>query len=265
MKKPESKKPESKISIGVPFGIVRSKTCFFASVAAAGFLSCLACMGCNDAPAKVLGGPDVVVDSANDSPRIEASSTVGVASPLLQDTKTISGGKNAATSGGLREQNESQETEEDGVLGRAARIFNKAKSKSGDTASDASQWVQEKLSGAADAGGQTADDTLKWANETFESLKSNGLTSAKNTSEWLGQDYTNMYYWEYKVITIGGRDEQLAAKLNEFGKLGWNCFNVETTTSGTRFYFKKQTFSYMRHLPFKDIIKLVPAMGSEQK
>jgi len=151
------------------------------------------------------------------------------------------------------------------VLGIAARLFGKAKSKSGTTATGASQWVQDKLSGAADASSQSADDTLKWANETFESLKSQGLTTAQSTSEWLGQDYNNMESWEYKVVTLKGTDEELATQLNELGKVGWDCFNTESNPTGTRFYFKKQTFSYMRHLPFKDIIKLVPAMGGEEK
>ncbi len=159
-----------------------------------------------------------------------------------------------------------QETEpEKSILGTASQLFEQAKSKSGETAFGATAWVQDKLNGAAEAGSQSADDSMKWANETYESLKAQGLTTAQSTSEWLGQDYDNMESWEYKVITLPGSDEELALKLNEFGKQGWNCFNTESRNEGVRFYLKKQTFSYMRHLPFKDIIKLVPMMGSEEK
>ena len=218
-------------------------------------------IGCNDAPSSVLGGPEVVVGS-------ETESSNGNAHPIIEQPEIPSvptqdqdtNHSNAVVSDDLMEQDEDAQETEEGVLGKATRLFNKAKSKSGDTASGASKWVQDKFNGAADAGSQTADDTMKWANDTFESLKSQGLTTAKSTSEWLGQDYTNMDSWEYKVITLDGTDEELAAKLNEFGKLGWDCFNTEAKSTGTRFYFKKQTFSYMRHLPFKDIIKLVPAM-----
>jgi hypothetical protein len=162
-------------------------------------------------------------------------------------------------------QEETKQEPESGVLGTAGKLLEKAKSKSGSTAAGASKWVQDKLSGAASAGNETADDTWEWANDTFESLKSKGLTTATSTSEWLGQDWNNMESWEYKVVTLGGTDEKLAEKLNAFGKQGWECFHTEPKTEGTRFYLKKPTFSYLRQLPFKDVIKLVPMMNNGEK
>lgn len=152
-----------------------------------------------------------------------------------------------------------------GVLGTASKIIEKAKSKGGSTASGASKWVQDKISGATEAGNQTADDTLQWANQTYDSLKSQGLTTAKSTSEWLGQDWSNMESWEYKVITLAGTDDELAEQLNAFGKQGWECFNTQPKGEITRFYLKKPTFSYLRQLPFKDVIKLIPMMNSGEK
>lgn len=163
-------------------------------------------------------------------------------------------------------QDESTEETESGVLGKASKLFEKAKSKTGESASGASQWVQDKIGGAADAGSQTADDTWKWANETFDSLKAQGLTTATDTSEWLGQDWNNMESWQYKVITLAGTDEELTEQLNAIGKNGWECFNTEAKNEGTfRFYLKKPTFSYLRQLPFKDVIKLVPMMNNGDK
>ncbi len=159
-------------------------------------------------------------------------------------------------------QDKTREEPASDVLETASKLLEKAKLKSGSTASLANKWVQERISGVADTGNQTVDETWKWANETFESLKAQGLTTSRSTTEWLGQDWRNMESWQYKVITLAGTDEELAEKLNQFGKQGWDCFNTEIGTDGTRFYFKKQMFSYLRQLPFKDVIKLVPMMNN---
>jgi hypothetical protein len=154
---------------------------------------------------------------------------------------------------------------ESGVLGKAGELLKKATAQGGQTAKGAGQWVQEQLGGAADAGGKTAEETWAWANETFEMLKAKGLTTASNTSEWLGQDWSNMESWEYKIVTLGDTDEGLTNTLNELGKLGWECFETETRLDGTRFFFKKPTFSYLRQMPFKDLIKLAPLMNNGEK
>lgn len=154
---------------------------------------------------------------------------------------------------------------EEGVLQQAGDLFEKAKNTSGETAKGAGQWVQQKLGSVAAAGDRTADETWEWANETFESLKEQGLTTAGSTSEWLGQDWNNMESWEYQIVTIDGTDEELTEKLTTLGKQGWECFDTQDNNDGTRFFFKKPTFSYLRHMPFKDLIKLVPLMSDGEK
>jgi hypothetical protein len=156
---------------------------------------------------------------------------------------------------------ETDSPEPDGVLGKAKTLFEAAKSQSGSTASGAGKWVQYTLNGATKSGGQTADDTMNWANETFQSLKSQGLTTANDTSEWLGQDFNNMESWEYKIVTSTGNDDEVSELLNQLGTQGWECFSTEHLAPGTRLFMKKPTHSYLRQLPFKDLIKLVPLMG----
>jgi len=155
--------------------------------------------------------------------------------------------------------------QEPGVLDKAGDLLKKATAKGGQTAKGAGKWVQDKWGSAADAGDQSAEETWNWANETFEMLKSKGLTTASDTSQWLEEDWSNMESWEYKVVTLGDTDEGLTKTLNELGKQGWECFETENKTDGTRFYFKKRTFSYLRHLPFKDLIKLAPLMNNGEK
>ena len=212
-------------------------------------LGILMSTGCVDSEAAKTPIEPVRLESLPANTSVEAISKVASTSIENTDSQEV--------------QEETKEDSASGVLGAASKLLEQAKSKGGSTASGASKWVQDKINGAADAGNQSADETWDWANETFESLKSQGLTTAKSTSEWLGQDWNNMESWEYKVITLAGTDEKLAQQLNKFGKQGWDCFNTEANAEGTRFYFKKPIFSYLRQLPFKDVIKLVPMMNNE--
>ncbi|MFK7767929.1 MAG: hypothetical protein AB8B55_11965 [Mariniblastus sp.] len=153
-----------------------------------------------------------------------------------------------------------QAPEEKSMLDQASDIFGKAATTSGETASGASKWVQDKIGSVAEAGSQASDDSMKWANETFESLKKQGLTTASDTGEWLTQDWRNMESWEYEVKDYSNADpEMLVKELNAMGKRGWDCFSVQ----GTRHYFKKPTHSYLRQLPFKDMLRLIPLMDKQ--
>ncbi|MGI9497256.1 MAG: hypothetical protein ACR2NK_14455 [Mariniblastus sp.] len=157
-------------------------------------------------------------------------------------------------------------SEDDSVLSKAGKLVGDAASKSVKSASEAGQWVQDTLGDATQSGTQSAADTWEWANETFESLKSQGLTTAQSTSQWLGQDWKNMESWQYQIVILDGEPTEVARKLNELGEQGWECFEVtDLTETSTKFYLKKPTFSYLRQLPFKDVIKLVPLMNAGEK
>lgn len=156
---------------------------------------------------------------------------------------------------------ESVPTEPGGVLEKAGDLFDRAKSTTGSTAKGAKDWVQDKIGGAADASSAATQDTVKWATDTFESLKSQGLTTANDASEWLSQDWKNMESWEYHIVVMSGKsDGDITTELNELGKHGWECYEVSDRNDNLKFYMKKRRESYLRHLPFKDFIKLVPLM-----
>lgn len=171
----------------------------------------------------------------------------------------------ATSATGLEVSAEQESIQESGMLDKASDLLKQATAKGGETARGAGKWVQDTLGSAADAGERTAEETLDWANQTFETLKSQGLTTANDTSQWLTQDWNNMESWEYKVLTLGETDDGLTKKLNALGKQGWECFETEHRSDGTRFFFKKPTFSYLRHLPFRDLIKLAPLMNNDPK
>ena len=144
------------------------------------------------------------------------------------------------------------------LLGKASSLFNKAKEKGAESARNATGWVQEKYNGTAGATSDAADSAINWANDTFESLKAKGLTTANSTSEWLSSDWKNMESWEYKVISNPPTDStELESQLNQLGAQGWECIDIRDN----RLVFKKQRESYLRRLPFKDLLRLAPLMN----
>ena len=73
----------------------------------------------------------------------------------------------------------------------------------------------------------------------------------------MSDDWKNMESWQYKVLaTDSVPAEQLEKKLNELGRQGWDCFSVDDR----RMIFKKRSESYLRRLPFKDILRLAPLL-----
>ena len=172
-----------------------------------------------------------------------------------QETKEV---VEAAANKILEQVQEKAGESEQGIMQKASDLINQAKSKSASAAKGTGQWVQDQLGNAAESGEQAVTESWNWANETFQSLKDQGLTTASDTSEWLSQDWDNIDSWEYKVVVIGDlANESLAKELNEHGKEGWECFHI----ADNRYFFKKPSSSYLRSLPFKDVIKLVPLMG----
>ena len=162
---------------------------------------------------------------------------------------------------------EAESRASEGVLQSAGEMLEQAKQGAQTTAKVAQQWTQKGIDGIGNAAvatkevaGEMVSDTAQWANQTFESLKASGLTTANNTSEWLSQDWKNMQAWEYKTVALKADDqpaaESLDVQLNALGADGWECFHVEAGM----FYFKKPSASYIRHLPFKDFIKLIPLL-----
>lgn len=128
---------------------------------------------------------------------------------------------------------------------------------------DAKKW----LSDAGDATGQTADDTMKWVNETYKSLSENGMTSAKNAKDWVTEDWNSINAWEYKVVSVSMADvvenpELLEQTLNANGNHRWDCFHVSESSEMTRFFMKRHKKSYLKNVPLKDMLKLIPLLDA---
>ncbi|MEM7455883.1 MAG: hypothetical protein AAF456_16130 [Planctomycetota bacterium] len=126
------------------------------------------------------------------------------------------------------------------------------------------EWMMNKLRDARDAGGETIDGTSQWATDTFERLRDNGLTTAENATDWVTQDFNNMWAWEYRVVSGDTDPEAMEVQLNELGQSGWECFHVQTDENGAPvFYFKKHKRSYLKSIPMKDLLRLLPVGGGD--
>ena len=145
----------------------------------------------------------------------------------------------------------------------AAQTYSQKLAAALEKATAAKDAVVDQFSDAGTSGSQAASDSIAWATEMFNSLKNQGITQAENTQQWLSDDWKQAGAWEYHVVTFIS-DADIAAKLNELGKERWECFQVVPPAAGqvTKFYFKRPAQSYLNNLPMKDLMHLLPLMGS---
>ncbi len=148
--------------------------------------------------------------------------------------------------------------EPSGLMGQASKLLSGAKEVGGQQVAETGKWLKGTWDGATDTTGSAVEGSLGWANQTFKSLKDQGLTTASSTGQWLSEDWQNMESWQYKVLAADSVPAvELEDKLNELGKQGWECFSIDDQ----RMIFKKASESYLRRLPFKDILRLAPLLN----
>ena len=189
--------------------------------------------GCSENP--TVNNPNAVVDS---DPQAVAELTAAKKIASNADTKLASKDSEA-------NQDSANSTNQQGV----------------DQADSGGGWLQSTWKGASDSGSQMATGSLDWANKTFQSLKDQGLTTADSTSDWLTEDWQNMESWEYKVVSSNSiASDDLEATLNKLGKEGWECFSI----ADGNMFFKKPRESYLRRLPFKDLLRLAPLLDQRK-
>ncbi len=81
--------------------------------------------------------------------------------------------------------------------------------------------------------------------------------TAGKAADWTEDDLRKIGAWEYKVARFEDlSDEALQEELNELGAERWECYWVEETADGPRFYFKKTKRSYLRYLPIGDLMRV---------
>lgn len=163
-----------------------------------------------------------------------------------------------------QQENVAPQEEQGGFGKKLGDLVEQAKSKA-----PSIEGMKKMFGDAGDATGKSADDAMKWATAMFKSASENGQTTSNNVSEWISEDWNNINAWEYQIVSVDSKQITsdptiVQKKLNEAGKKRWECFHVSDIAGGMIFYFKRQRKSYMKSLPLKDMLKLVPLLDSEQ-
>jgi len=104
------------------------------------------------------------------------------------------------------------------------------------------------------------DEAMDRAKEVLDKSKETAEDAAGNVADWSEEDLRKIGAWEYKIVRFEDlSDEALEEELNSLGDDRWECYWVEETAEGPRFYFRKTKRSYLRHVPVGDLLKfLVP-------
>ncbi len=94
----------------------------------------------------------------------------------------------------------------------------------------------------------------------YEKAKEKGERVPKDIYEWAREDVQGIGDWEYKILTVDHpAPEQLQKQLNELGVERWDCFWVERRGDDVVLYLKRPSRTYLRHIPFSDLMRIIPS------
>ena len=110
-----------------------------------------------------------------------------------------------------------------------------------------------------------SEEVVDAAKQTLTATKEKVQQTAAPIAEWTEEDLRKIGAWEYRLLEINydaKSPEDAVTELNELGSERWECFWVEATPEGARFYLKRSKRSYLRYVPVSDVMKLVVPGGS---
>ena len=142
-------------------------------------------------------------------------------------------------------------------------LFEKAKSSGETTAASAAEWISELYDDAKDVSANAVEDANAWVQEMFQDAKRKGETTAGSAKEWVQADLKKRGTFTYRVVNLSGQDTAATEQfLNKLGGQRWECFHIERRDDVTTFYLKKAGRSKLRSLPAKELLRLLPLLGS---
>ena len=148
---------------------------------------------------------------------------------------------------------------------QVTEMYENAKSSGKTTASNVNAWIIETYDQASTSTKETATETADWFNNAYLQAKESGETTAANTRDWLIEDVRKMGSCEYKTITAAPTDiDGALEQLNEVGSERWECFFVDRQGSQTVFYLKKPGRSFLRQLPARELLHLLPLLNKDK-
>lgn len=151
------------------------------------------------------------------------------------------------------------------VMDHASDLIEQAKDVTSDTASSASEWAKDVYQKSLDTAESTTNKMSDSLKGLYKKAVESGTTTAKSTKDWVEEDIGKMGAWVYTSRTVSTEEDAQAtvAMLNEMGREKWECFWVEKQGTATTLYFKKSPRSYISNIPFKDLVKMFPGLGSD--
>jgi hypothetical protein len=157
-------------------------------------------------------------------------------------------------------QQEQAEEQDSGIADKVAGLMQQAKSKA-----PSLDDMKKMLNDAGDSTSKTAGEALKQLTTAYEAARDQGAEHTENITEWVKDDWNGMSAWEYKIINVDSEDmANLETKLNEVGKQRWDCFHVSEGAGNTKFFMKRHRKSYLKNIPLKDLLILVPFLDNEK-
>lgn len=151
------------------------------------------------------------------------------------------------------------------VMDHASDLIEQAKDVTSDTANSASEWAQDVYQKSLDTAESTTNKMSDSLKGLYKKAVESGSTTAKSTKDWVEEDIGRIGAWVYTSRTVSTEEDAQAtvAMLNEMGRGKWECFWVEKQDATTTLYFKKSPRSYISNIPFKDLVKMFPGLGSD--
>ena len=142
-------------------------------------------------------------------------------------------------------------------------LFEKAKASGETTAASASEWISDLYGNARNVSTKAAGDASAWVQRMFQDAKRKGETTAGSANEWVQADLKKRGTFEYRVVRLQGQNAAATEQLlNQLGGQRWECFHIERREEVTTFYLKKAGRSQLRSLPAKELLRLLPLLGS---
>ena len=97
----------------------------------------------------------------------------------------------------------------------------------------------------------------------YEKAKDKGERVPKDIYEWAREDLGAIGDWEYRILTLDDpTPESLQEELNGLGVERWDCFWIERRRDDLTLYLKRPSRTYLRHIPFSDLMQIIPSGDS---
>ena len=154
-----------------------------------------------------------------------------------------------------------EEVAKKGFLEHLQEYYEDAKEAGKTTADSAGHWLAEQYEYATDSASKATNSTTEWITKQYDHAFEAGETTATSAKDWVVDDLGRIGTWQYKVVVLPSASLLLEKEMNKLGNQRWECFSVRSVNAvKVTAYFKRPHRSYLKQLPAKDLLKMVPLL-----